>query len=228
MISLYNPKPSLTRYRFLPPISAAEARHSTGDDHHETDADSAHYQEELQVDLAVLASKPSIAVAGNLRAVEDTLAVPVAELTLRAGTGADPARQEAGRGDVQVAGHTAAVVGTLRVGADSLVGAVVVLGTRTLVEVINCNSRDHHIRSKRKLGVLDTLLDRGADFFLFFLSNNILVRHLNKKFYLHVLVGFPVSILNVGVQFEVSLGIVVDFYGRDLRVVIEILNILSS
>ena len=89
MISLYNSKPSLTRYRFLPPISAAEARHSTGDDHHETDADSAHYQEELQVDLAVLASKPSIAVAGNLRAVEDTLAVPVAELALRGSPAAD-------------------------------------------------------------------------------------------------------------------------------------------
>ena len=110
----------------------------------------------------------------------------------------------------------------------SLVGAVVVLSAGTFIEVVNCNSRDHHVRTKRKLGVLDALLDRVTDFFFFFLSHHILIRHLNKKFYLHVFVSFPVSVLIVGVQFEVSLGIVVDFYGRDLRVVIEILNILSS
>ena len=197
MIALYNSMPSLTRYRFLPPISAAEARDSTGDYHHETDADSAHYQEELQVDLAVLASKPSIAVAGHLRAVEDTLAVPVAELTLRAGTGADPARQEAGRGDVQVAGHAAAVVGALRVGAESFVGAVIVLLAGALVKVINCNSRHHDVRAKRKLRVFDSWLNQGSDSFLFLQPSNVLIRNLNKKFNLHVFISFSVSVFDV-------------------------------
>ena len=119
--------PSLTRYRFLPPISAAEARPPTGDDHHETDADSAHYQEELQVDLAVLASKPGVTVAGDLGAVEDTLTVPVTELALRAGSRADPAWEETGWGDVQVAGHAGTVVRSFRVRADGFVGAVIVL-----------------------------------------------------------------------------------------------------
>ena len=217
-----------TRNRFLPPVPATEAGDPTGDDHHETDTDGSNDEEELQVDLTVLAGKPSVAVTGDLRAVQHTLTVPVTQLALSAGSGADPAGQETGGGDVQIAGHTGAVVGTLGVGADSSVGAVVVLRTRTFIEVINCNSRDHHVRTKRKLGVFDTLLNGGSNFFFFFLSYNILIRHLNKKFYLHVFVSFPVSILNLAVQLEVSLGIVVDFYGRDLRVVIEILNILSS
>ena len=118
---------TLTRDGLLPPVSAAEAGNSTRDDHHETDAHSADNQEELQVDLAVLASKPGVTVAGDLRAVEDTLTVPVTELALRAGSRADPAWEETGWGDVQVAGHAGTVVRSFRVRADGFVGAVIVL-----------------------------------------------------------------------------------------------------
>ena len=118
---------TLTRDGLLPPVSATEAGDSTRDDHHETDAHSADNQEELQVDLAVLAGKPSVTVAGDLRAVEDTLTVPVTELALRAGSRADPAWEEAGWGDVQVAGHAGTVVRSFRVRADGFVGAVIVL-----------------------------------------------------------------------------------------------------
>ena len=69
----------------LPPVPAAEAGHAAGDDHHEADADRAHDQQELQVDLTVLAGEPGVAVAADLGAVEDTLTIPVTELALSAG-----------------------------------------------------------------------------------------------------------------------------------------------
>ena len=69
----------------LPPVPAAEAGHAARDDHHQADADRAHDQEELQVDLTVLAGKPGVAVAADLGAVQDALAIPVTQLTLSAG-----------------------------------------------------------------------------------------------------------------------------------------------
>ena len=69
----------------LPPVPAAEAGHAARNDHHQADADRAHDQEELQVDLTVLAGEPGIAVAADLGAVEDTLTIPVTQLTLSAG-----------------------------------------------------------------------------------------------------------------------------------------------
>ena len=209
-----------TRNRFLPPVPATEAGDSTGDDHHKTDADGSDYQKELEVDLTVFASEPSIAVTRDLRAVQDALTVPVAELALRTGPGADPAWEETGRGDVQVAGHAAAVVGALGVCTDSLVGAVVVFPARAFIKVIYCNSRDHYVRAKRKLRVFDSWLNQGSNSFLFFLAPYILIRNLNKKFNLHVFISFSVSIINVVVQFKVPFCVVVYFDRCDLRMMI--------
>ena len=69
-------KASLTWAGLLSPVTAAEAGDAAGDDHHETDADCTHDQEQLEVDLAVLAGEPGVAVTGDLGAVEDALAVP--------------------------------------------------------------------------------------------------------------------------------------------------------
>ena len=69
----------------LPPVSAAEAGDAARDDHHQADADRAHDQQQLEVNLTVLASKPGVAVAADLGAVEDALAIPVTQLTLSAG-----------------------------------------------------------------------------------------------------------------------------------------------
>ena len=93
----------ITGNGFLPPVPAAEAGDAACDDHHEAHADGAHDQQQLEVDLAVLAREPGVAVAADLLTVQHALPVPVAELALGARPGAQPARQLAGRGDVQVA-----------------------------------------------------------------------------------------------------------------------------
>ena len=69
----------------LSPVPAAEAGDAAGDDHHQADADGAHDQQQLEVDLTVLAGEPGVAVAADLGAVEDALAIPVTQLTLGAG-----------------------------------------------------------------------------------------------------------------------------------------------
>ena len=99
---------SLTGYRFLPAIAAAETRNSAGDNHHQADADGAHDEEQLEVDLAVLAGKPGVAVTADLGLGQHALPVPVAQLALSGGPGADAARQQGLGRDVQVAGHAAA------------------------------------------------------------------------------------------------------------------------
>ena len=86
----------------LPPVPAAEAGHATRDDHHQADADRAHDQEQLQVDLTVLAGVPGVAVAGDLGAVQHTLTIPVTQLTLRAGARAKTTLRLRCGSDVQV------------------------------------------------------------------------------------------------------------------------------
>ena len=92
----------------LSPVFATEARYSARNDHHQTDGDSSDNEEQFQVDLAVLAGEPGIAVAGHIAGLQDTLTVPVAQLALSGGPGADAARQQGLGRDVQVAGHAAA------------------------------------------------------------------------------------------------------------------------
>ena len=129
----------------LPSVLAAEARDSTGNNHHEADRDSSNDEEQLQVDLTVLAGKPLITVAGHCAGLEDTLAVPVAEFALSGGAAADPAGQGAAVrscGQVQVTRHAGACVGALRVLAGGAVRAVVVLSACALVKVVNGDSGD--------------------------------------------------------------------------------------
>ena len=71
--------PQLTWHHvFVPavPVLAAEAGDAAGDEDHESDGDAADDEEQLEVDLAVLAGEPGVAVTGDLSAVEDALAVP--------------------------------------------------------------------------------------------------------------------------------------------------------
>ena len=90
VIHLRTDKTIPTWYCFLPPVPATETRHTTGYDHHQADTDSPHNEEQFEVDLAVFTSKPLVAVAGHLSVGQYTLAIPVAELTLCAGSRADP------------------------------------------------------------------------------------------------------------------------------------------
>ena len=208
--------PSLTRYRFLPPISAAEARHSTGDDHHETDADSAHYQEELQVDLAVLAGKPGIAVAGHIAGLQDTLTVPVAQLALGGRPAADSAWESSAVrpcSQVEVARHAGACVRPLRVATGGAVGTVVVLRTGTLVKVINGHPGDHDVGTQREVCVLQGGFQR-LDAVQVVLPIQAFVAHFHEQLDLHVVSGVPVG--GLVLKGKVSLCVVADLDGGDL------------
>ena len=54
---------------FLPSVSAAEAGHTTRNDHHETHTNSSHYQQQFEVNLTIFTRKPWVTVAGDLSAV---------------------------------------------------------------------------------------------------------------------------------------------------------------
>jgi hypothetical protein len=62
----------LTWYVSLAPVLAAEAADPAGDDHHERGGHGAHYQQQLQVDLAVLTSEPGVAAARHLYAATES------------------------------------------------------------------------------------------------------------------------------------------------------------
>ena len=92
----------------LSPVFATEARYSAGNDHHQTDGDSSDNEEQFQVDLAVLAGKPWVAVAGDVAGLENTLPVPVAQLTLCGGATANSSWESPAVGpgrQVEVARH---------------------------------------------------------------------------------------------------------------------------
>ena len=92
----------------LSPVFATEARYSARNDHHQTDRDSSDNEEQFQVDLAVLAGEPWVAVAGDVTGLQNTLPVPVAQLTLRGCATAYSAWESPTVGpsrQVEVAGH---------------------------------------------------------------------------------------------------------------------------
>ena len=74
---------ALTWHHGLPVVPAAEAGDAARDEDHEADGDAAHDEEELEVDLAVPASVPVVALAGDVGAADEALPVAVAQIALR-------------------------------------------------------------------------------------------------------------------------------------------------